>query len=677
MLLVTASIVLNNRVRYNCFLLKGFIAPFTTSCYNKSMNKNLKITYFKPTKQGVYPIKNGFSFAEEVLDDGNSGLILYAENGEQKKIPFQKEGKRGSLCGVMVEAVSGEFPYTEYNYYHKNTVYTDAFARKVNGLSKFGHGLTAKRKTRGSLTYREFDWGEDEPLLIPYSNSVIYGLNVRAFTMHKSSHVKNRGTYEGIAEKASYLNGLGITAVELMPCYEYDECIYPSSGAVSDKPVKEEIAREVKNLPEAFKEKVRLNCWGYQEGFYFAPKASYSAGGDPEVSFKNMVKELHANGIEVMMQFYFPPEMNQSVILDILKYWVIEYHIDGVRLSGFQIPYLIIAKEPVLQETKIRSSYFPLEEIYGDKIPYYRNLAADNGNYRNDMRRFLKGDENLVGQVIFDQRNNPRDCAVVNYLADYDGFSLYDMVSYDRKHNEANGEYNRDGTDHNYSWNCGFEGECRKKSVLDLRKKQIKNALAFLFLSQGVPYLFSGDEFGNTRYGNNNAYCQDNDTGYIKWKTGKLQDEILGFTKALIRFRKEHSILHSQKELKILDTLGCGYPDISYHGTEAWRPDLSYISRMIGIMLCGNYAEKQDEPSIYIAYNMHWIEHELALPKLPKGEKFVPVLWSEEIMRPVSDDSVGKNEAAEKEDSSGKKAENKIVIPGRSIAVYVSQKENV
>ena len=279
--------------------------------------------------------------------------------------------------------------------------------------------------------------------------------------------------------------------------------------------------------------------------------------------------------------------------------------------------------------------------------------------------------------MIFDQRNNPRNCAVVNYLADYDGFSLYDMVSYDRKHNEANGEYNRDGTDHNYSWNCGFEGECRKKSVLDLRKKQIKNALAFLFLSQGVPYLFSGDEFGNTRYGNNNAYCQDNDTGYIKWKTGKLQDEILGFTKVLIRFRKEHSILHSQKELKILDTLGCGYPDISYHGTEAWRPDLSYISRMIGIMLCGNYAEKQDEPSIYIAYNMHWIEHELALPKLPKGEKFVPVLWSEEIMRPVSDDSVGKNEAAEKEDSSGKKAENKIVIPGRSIAVYVSQKENV
>ena len=618
----------------------------------------MKIIYFKPTKQGVYPIKNGFSFAEEVLDDGNSGLILYAENGEHIKIPFQKEGKRGSLYGVMVEAVSGDFPYVEYNYYCKSNVYTDTFARKINGLSKFGHGLTAKRKTRGSLTLKEFDWGEDEPLLIPYSDSVIYGLNVRGFTMHKSSRVKNRGTYEGIAEKASYLKELGVTAVELMPCYEYDECIYPVSRAGMDKTSKGEAAKEAteNGFPEVFREKVRLNCWGYQAGFYFAPKASYSACGDPEISFKKMVKELHAYGIEVMMQFYFPPEMNQSLILDILKYWVIEYHIDGVRISGFQIPYVIIAKDPLLQETKIRSSYFPVDEIYGKRIPYYRNLAADNSGFRNDMRRFLKGDENLVGQVIFDQRNNPKDCAVVNYLADYDGFSLNDMVSYDRKHNEANGEDNRDGTDHNYSWNCGFEGECRRKSVLDLRKKQIKNALAFLFLSQGVPYLFSGDEFANTRYGNNNAYCQDNDTGYIKWKTGKLQDEILCFTKELIHFRKEHSILHCQKELKILDTRGCGYPDISYHGTEAWQPDLSYISRMIGIMLCGNYSEKQDEPSIYIAYNMHWIAHELALPKLPKGERFIRVLGTEEV-------------------SPEKKSENKIVIPERSIAVYISQKE--
>ena len=637
------------------------------------MNKNLKITYFKPTKQGVYPVKNGFSFAEEVLDDRNSGLILYAENGEQEKIPFQKEGKRGSLYGVIVETVSGSFPYQEYNYYSGETVYTDCRARKVCGLSRFGHGGTVKRKTRGSLQFQEFDWGGDEPLLIPYRDTIIYGLNVRAFTMHKSSRVKNRGTYEGIAEKAPYLKELGITAVELMPAYEYDECIYPPAGRNHDKSVKEEIAREMKKLPEDFRNKIRLNCWGYQEGFYFAPKASYSAERDPELSFKKMVKELHANGLEVMMQFYFPPEMNQSVILDILKYWVVEYHIDGVRLSGFQIPYLIIAKEPLLQETKIRSSYFPVEEIYGEREPVYRNLASDNGNFRSDMRKFLKGDENLVGQVIAEQRNNPKDCAVVNYLADYDGFSLYDCVSYDRKHNEANGEDNRDGTDHNYSWNCGCEGECRKKAVLDLRKKQMKNALAFLFLSQGVPYLFSGDEFANTRFGNNNAYCQDNDAGYVKWKTGKFPGEILDFTRKLIHFRKEHAILHSQKELKILDTLGCGYPDISYHGTEAWRPDLSYISRMIGIMLCGNYAEKQEEASIYIAYNMHWMEHELALPKLPRGEKFVPVLWSYE-KETASEAAATEETSAEGEAVSGK-AENKIVIPGRSIAVYISQKE--
>jgi glycogen operon protein len=280
----------------------------------------------------------------------------------------------------------------------------------------------------------------------------------------------------------------------------------------------------------------------------------------------------------------------------------------------------------------------------------------DSYGFRSDMRRFLKGDENLIGQVLFYQKNNPPTNAVVNFMADYDGFSLYDSVSYERKHNEANGEDNRDGADNNFTWNCGAEGESRKKAVVSLRMQQMKNALALVFLSQGVPYLFSGDEFANTRFGNNNAYCQDNDVWYVKWKTNKFGEEIYSFTKELIAFRRQHRLLHMEKELKVMDSLGCGYPDISYHGTEAWRPDVGYSSRMAGIMLCGSYAEEQEEESVYIACNMHWLSHTLALPKLPKNRKWVLAFST----------------APEKEDMFLPE-ENKVLAEGRSISVYLAK----
>lgn len=613
------------------------------------MEENIKITYFKPEKQGVYPLNNGYAFSAECETAEKSGLLLYDQNGKTKRIPFSKEGKRGTLYGIIIEGES--FPFKEYNYYADGEEFTDPYARCISGLEKFGAFCETKRKTKGVLKKQEFDWEGDSTLTIPYHDTIIYGLNVRAFTMHKSSGVKHKGTFEGIIEKIDYLKELGITAIELMPAYEFDECMYLSAGRASNM---EEAAKNC-NIPE--EGETQINCWGYQKGFYFAPKASYSTG-DPSVSFKKMVKKLHKNGIEVMMQFYFPPEWNQSYILDVLRYWIIEYHIDGVRLCGFNIPIETIAQDPILKETKIRSDYFPVERLYRDKMPSYKNIAFENGNFKNDMRRFLKGDENLIGQAIYYQRNNPADHAVINSLADYDGFSLFDCVAYEWKHNEENGESNRDGTDNNFSWNCGAEGESRKKAIMELRSKQLKNALSFLFLSQGVPYLFSGDELANTRYGNNNAYCQDNDIWNIKWKTNKFSEEILNFTRILIMLRKNHPILHLREQLKIMDSLGCGYPDISYHGMEAWRPDTSYISRMVGIMLCGKYVEGREDDSLYIAYNMHWQPHALALPKLPKGMKWKKVFsTSKEEKKQISSE------------------ENKVLAEGRSVSLFISSED--
>jgi glycogen operon protein len=241
------------------------------------------------------------------------------------------------------------------------------------------------------------------------------------------------------------------------------------------------------------------------------------------------------------------------------------------------------------------------------------------------VRRLLKSDEDMVGPLLYHHRSLPSDRGCVNYLAAYGGFSLFDMSSYDKKRNEANGEDNKDGTNFNFSWNCGIEGPSRKREIIALRTKQIKNALAILILSQGTPFLFSGDEFGNTRYGNNNAYCQDNEVGWVKWSGSAMSRELLAFTKELLRFRKEHPILRMPSELRIIDWQRCGYPDISYHGEEAWRPDLEPYSRSVGIMLCGKYARCEDNSAddfIYIAINLHWEQQTLALPHLPKGLKW-------------------------------------------------------
>ena len=628
------------------------------------METNWRVTCFRPTKQGVVCTKNSVSFAAESVADKECGVILYDKEGNCYRFPFQKEGRRGNLYGLKIEGEGLNNCF--YNYYLGDRIVTDPYAWEIQGLEAWGE--KRGRKTKGFLGKRDFDWQGDEPLMIPLNESIFYGLNVRSFTMHKSSGVRNKGTFEGVAEKIPYFRELGITALELMPCYEYDECmeeqkkpaILPLSAA---EPLKENSRKEEAQEDQEGEKPIRLNCWGFQEGFYFAPKAAYSAGRSPVTSFKRLVRKLHQNGIEVIMQFYFPPQIGQMYMLEVIKYWVMEYHIDGVRLNGFHIPLRLIAEDAVLKNTKIWCSYVPGEELPVILNPSFKNFVTDNGNFRYDMRRFLKGDEGLINQALYYQRRNPKEHGVVNYMADYDGFSLYDSVCYERKHNEANGEDNRDGAEVNETWNCGAEGESRKKGIDQLRQRQIKNALSFVLLSQGVPFLFGGDEFACSRFGNNNSYCQDNETGWVKWRKTGFAKEILAYTKFLIRLRKSNGILHMKEELLVMDSIGCGYPDISYHGIEAWRPDLSYLSRIVGVLLCGKYSPEKGE-SFYIACNMHWESHELALPKLSKSKKWTKIA---DTFQPVGDFAEGPKESGAE---SGSGEERGFSINSRSIAIF-------
>lgn len=613
------------------------------------------VSYFSPYKQMVCLMGNngsktgnGCAFAFDakayLCSAKEIGVILYTESGSIIKIPFSNSGKSGSLYGLCIEDLNPLNVDIHYNFYADDEIIIDKNAKSFTGFENYGEVDINNIKSVFNIS--NFDWEDDIKPQNKYEDSIYYGLNVRGYTKDKSSHVKHPGTYEGLVEKSEYLTELGITGLVLMPTYEFNECENLFSNTEPPKSIED--AKELAYSSAKICNKI--NFWGFTEGYYYAPKSSYSANKDSEFSFKTFIKKFHKKKIEIIMQFYFPATIKKQEIIDILKYWVIEYHIDGFRISGFNIPHDSIIGEPVLSNTKLWFTYIPYNEIENYILLDQKYLATDNGNFKNDIRKFLKSDEGLINQFIDYQKRNPEKNSVINYIADYDGFSLNDIYSYERKHNEDNGESNSDGTNENHSWNCGIEGPSRKKNIQLIRIKQIKNALLLLMLSQGTPYIYSGDEFGDSRLGNNNAYCQDNECGHIIWKNNSLSKELLSFTKTVINLRKNNSIFHLNKEMTNMDYMSLGYPDLSYHGIEAWRPELSYNSRMLGMFFNGAYSNDKSNISYYVGINMHWENHRLAIPKFKKGT----------IINKIIDTGLSENTAKE----------NEIPVSERSIVIY-------
>ncbi|MDO5402328.1 MAG: alpha-amylase [Eubacteriales bacterium] len=531
-------------------------------------------------------------------------LNIYENLSSEPKfsVKLDRSYKTGDVFSC---AISGaELDNCYYGYEAGGKTYTDPYARTISDCEDFG-----VRKAEAIYLSRvklpEYDWENDEPLKLSYADSIIYKINVRGFTKSRTSGVRNKGTFAGIIEKIPYLKDLEITSLELMPAYEFDEINrFPKESDDIMSKYQNDISGDV------------INYWGYTNGFYFAPKAAYSSIAktkrDYTSEMKDMVKQLHRNGIEVIMEMYFTKE-TPAMILDCLRFWVMEYHIDGFHLYGPLAALNVVAADAMLSETKIITVYWEGEAFA------CKHMANYNEGFRNTARSFLKGDENQLGSFVTLVRSNPVQSANINYITNHNGFTLTDLVSYDRKHNDENHENNRDGEDFNYSWNCGVEGKTRRKRIVELRKKQIKNALMMVLLSQGTPLILAGDEFGNTQGGNNNPYCIDSETSWINWNNTKNAKEIQTFVKNLISFRKKHKILHMDKQLYAYDQLSCGYPDISYHGDSAWVNAMENYNRHIGIMYCENYQDNKNDGNIqliYVAYNMHWEKHTLALPKI-------------------------------------------------------------
>ncbi len=603
---------------------------------------------------GVSVTAHGIRICAELYGKEKNGILLYPVNGGKiVRLDFTPDMRTGNTFSAMLAGCNPS-EYT-YLFHEDGKPVMDIFAKAHTGHRRFGQedfeqGVNGTQG-RGVFVTEDFDWKKDKMPGTAYEDSVYYGMHLRGFTMSESARMKEAGTFAGMQKKIPYLKRLGVTGVVLQPIYEFQECMREKKAATAAEAV------EAAGKKEGF----RLNYWGYLPGLYMAPKNAYAYGEDAVTELKTLVRALHKNGLELMLQFYFEPGMRTSCIRDILLYWIRSYHIDGFWLMGADLPLKELLREPCLSETKLWSdSFWP--EGSGTSIErkkQYLPAFYDRG-YAYTVRRFLKGDGDMLPGFLQYQRNHPQENAVINFLAGYDGFRLADVVSYNGKHNEANGEDNRDGENNNDSWNCGVEGATRKKSVLALRTKQIKNALAMLFTAQGTPFLFMGDEWGKSGGGNNNPYCQDNEVTWQKWNLKKSEKELLEYTRGLIAFRKAQGVLHQKKQLRIMDYLSYGYPDISYHGQEAWKADLSYASRSIGVMLCGKYCpgKEKSESSLYMAYNMYWEPREFALPKPDKGGRWELVFSTEGA------------EEGERNTKSADKSLYCITVPGRCVQIY-------
>ena len=560
------------------------------------------------------------------------GVILYhIPDGRSVKVPFSDDFRFGSLYSVKISPL--DTSVWCYRLYKGENEFVDPCCRslvRAEALNRAGNesflagGFFYEPDDR-LPAYRPVRAGSDE--------GFVYSLHVKGFTMLAESLASVPGTFSAAAEKAAYLRDLGVTAVELMPVYELQPD--PREGK-QPRTMEDALALYPVNrdgFPIRDITKKRVNYWGYGKGFYYAPKADYSTPGyegGPQKEFSDMVQGFHDAGIRVFLQLFFPASVSSRTQADIARFYVTHYEVDGFHLMGSVADIRDISTDPILSDTRLIYTDFPVAEIAAadadspgsGEIPT-EHLSACGGRFPYLIRRFVKSDGSVMKQFLYEFLKVPAVYGNVHYVCGTDGFTLRDLVSYNEKHNEENGEGGADGTSDNYSWNCGEEGETELEDVLSLRRRQIRNFLTLLFLSQSTPLLRAGDENYNTQYGNNNPYCQDNETGWVKWENGDTGEQIRGFVRRILTFRRQHPLFMGTVPFKNIDTIGCGYPDLSLHGADAWRPDLSDDSRSIGICLCENYAGSFPQTElIYIAINMHWETQELGLPKLAPGRRW-------------------------------------------------------
>lgn len=630
---------------------------------------------------GAMVLQQGVNFSVHTYDGTSCELLLF-HRGEEEPfavLPFPEEYKIGDVYSMIVFGLDIE--EIEYAYrvdgpnqpekgllFDKKAVLLDPYARAVAGQRIWGERKKGAYHAR--VVRDTFDWGEMPQSTSEMSDLVIYELHVRGFTQHSSSGVKHPGTFAGLREKIPYLKELGINAVELMPIFEFDETM----------DVREVDGRKL------------IDYWGYNTVSFFSPNSSYAAADEYNhegTELKELIRDLHANGIEVILDVVFnhtaegnekgpsfcfkgfdnriyymlTPDGNyynfsgcgntlncnhpivRQMILECLRYWTVSYRVDGFRFDLASIlgrnedgspmnnpPLLrVLSFDPLLRNVKLIAEAWDAGGMYQvGGFPASKRWAEWNGRYRDSLRAFLKGENweswnaawsisgsgDLYGGFFADGNNNYAGYnSCVNFFTCHDGFTFYDLYSYNGKHNEGNGWDNTDGSNDNRSWNCGAEGETDNPEVLRLRYRMIRNACAVLMCSRGTPMFFAGDEFGNTQYGNNNSYCQDNEISWLDWNLLNKNRELFEFFKFMIDFRHKHPVIRK----KLPDAV-CGMEPLHTHNMNADDMTIPRDARFLAVSFAGYDREKGRDDMVYVAVNTHWEDVRITLPRLRKPQ---------------------------------------------------------
>ncbi len=544
--------------------------------------------------------------------------VLIYEKGQEKwteEVAVPKEFSKGNLRSVHIEGL--DLSEYDYNFWIDGKIVLDPCARRIVGREKWADiGRNRKAPLRCRYEENRFSWRGECEREIQRKDMVLYKLHVRGFTKGLPEDTPDRGTFRGLTKKLSYLKALGITSVELMPVYEFEEVLLREK---EEAPEYTKWKSKKKDKIQKPKESVeyKINYWGYGKGMYYAPKASYAAGEFPGLELKECILQMHKKGMECILEMDFSEIMPKAQILETLKYWVREYHVDGFHLQGSQIPIEFLMEDPYLGRTKLFYRNMAEHMVLEEERAYPRAFL-DTDEFLYPIRKLVCGMGGSIREFSDQMKKQNARFGYINYIADNNGFTLRDLFVYSQKHNEANGENNTDGPDWNFSINCGVEGETTSRNVMRIRDRRMKNAAAMLFLAQGVPMLMAGDEDCNSQQGNNNVYCQDNEIGWKDWKQTRQSKEFFRYIKKLIAFRKEHEIIRMEEPMKLLDTKSCGYPDLSYHEEAAWISPGFFNRDALGMLYCGKYAKETED--VYLGFNFSDLHRSLALPK-QKGKR--------------------------------------------------------
>lgn len=660
-------------------------------------SKELRTNRGKALPFGATLTRDGVNFAVFAKHATAVTLLLFRDGDAEAAVKVTLDprfNRTGDVWHVLVHGLDAPVHYgfrmervpqtSVLDRYDANHVLLDPYARAVS-VALPNDPLSGKQR-RSVTVNNDFSWESDQPLNWPLAESVIYELHIRGFTRHVSAGVEHPGKFAGLVEKIPYLKDLGVTAVELLPITDFDEddCerIDPLSG--------ERLA----------------NYWGYHPVGFFTLKRSYASNGTDAghiQEFKEMVRNFHAAGIEVILDVVFNhtaegdqrgPTLSfrgidnsvyymidpntggylnytgcgntlncnhpvvRDLIRDCLRYWVTEMHVDGFRFDLASVlgrgedgavlpnPPLLerLAADPILANTKLIAEAWDAAGLYQvGSFPAWGRCAEWNGRFRDDVRRFVKGDPGMVptlatrlyGSPDLYQASERQPYHSINFITCHDGFTLADLVSYDAKHNEMNGEGNADGLPENLSWNCGAEGPTRDPEVLRLRRRQMKNFATILMVAHGVPMILAGDELGRTQQGNNNAYCQDNPVSWLDWRLKEQNADLLRFFRLLIAFRRTHPAM---RRISFAPMPCCA--QVAWHGVKLGQPDWSWHSRSLAMQRWAT-DERATEEHIYFIANAHWEPHMFEIPRLARSRWYRFVDTTLESAADIAESSEG------------------------------------